>query len=74
LDKFRPETCKVLANFYSSQNKHTEAIKYLYRALMLNSKDFSIWILLGHEYMELKNEQAALQCYKNSTGDFSLDL
>ena len=103
VDKFCPESCCVVGNYYSLKGKHENAVTYFQRAIKLNSKyDFvvsfvlnqtyflfylilfgsllffllhvlldsylSAWTLMGHEYMELRNTAAAVQCYRNAVG------
>jgi len=53
-DQFRPETCCILGNYFSMRGEHKKAIMYFSRAVTLNSKFNEAWILLGHEYLELK--------------------
>lgn len=44
------------------------AIVYFQRALKLNPKYLSAWTLMGHEFMELKNTNAAIQSYRKAVG------
>uniref|UniRef100_A0A060TJS3 ARAD1D49126p n=1 Tax=Blastobotrys adeninivorans TaxID=409370 RepID=A0A060TJS3_BLAAD len=65
-DKFRPETCCIIANYYSLKSEHEKAIQYYQRALLLNSNTLSAWTLMGHEYIELKNTHAAIESYRRA--------
>lgn len=65
-DKFRPETCCIIANYYSLRSEHEKAITYYQRALTLNRNCLSAWTLMGHEFVELKNTHAAIESYRHS--------
>jgi anaphase-promoting complex subunit 8 len=67
IDKFRPETCCVVANYYSSINNHEKAIVYFQRCLLLSPSYTQAYTLLGHEYLELKNTSKAIESYHLST-------
>ena len=54
IDKYRPETCCVIGNYYSLKAEHEKAVLYFRRALKLNRHFLSAWTLMGHEYVELK--------------------
>jgi anaphase-promoting complex subunit 8 len=43
---------------------------FLKRAVRLAPTNPSIWVLLGHEYMETKNHQAAIAAYRKAIGAF----
>ena len=66
IDKYSPETCCVVGNYYSLKGKHERAITYFQRALRANAKFLSAWTLMGHECLELRNIAAAVQCYRNA--------
>eukprot|EP00116_Pleurobrachia_bachei_P004554 sb/3464816/ len=66
VDKYRPETCFVVGNFYSIFGKHEKSIIYFQRALRLDPEYLSAWTLMGHEYVELKNYNMAIECYRNA--------
>jgi anaphase-promoting complex subunit 8 len=66
LDKFRPEVCCVIGNYYSLRGEHEKAVCYFRRALRLNRSYLAAWTLMGHEYMELKNKPAAIECYRRA--------
>lgn len=65
-DKFRPETCCVVGNYYALKSEHEKAILYFRRALTLDRNCLSAWILMGHEYIELKNTHAAIESYRRA--------
>lgn len=65
-DKFRPETCCIIANYYSLKSEHEKAISYYQRALTLNRNCLSAWTLMGHEFVELKNTHAAIESYRHA--------
>ena len=65
-DKFRPETCCVVGNYYSLCSQHEKAVMYFRRALTLDRSFLSAWTLMGHEYVELKNTHAAIESYRRA--------
>ncbi|XP_059082328.1 cell division cycle protein 23 homolog [Tigriopus californicus] len=65
IDKYRPETCCIIGNYYSLRSQHDKAVTYFQRALKLNPNYLSAWTLMGHEFIELKNITAAIQCYRH---------
>lgn len=66
VDKFRPETCVVIGNYYSLLSQHEKAVNYFRRALTLDRSCLSAWTLMGHEYVELKNTHAAIESYRRA--------
>ena len=65
-DKFRPETCCVIGNYYSLKSEHEKAVHYFRRALTLDRSFLSAWTLMGHEYVEMKNTHAAIESYRRA--------
>ncbi|KAL8651752.1 MAG: hypothetical protein Q9226_004567 [Calogaya cf. arnoldii] len=65
-DKFRPETCCIIGNYYSLKSEHEKAIMYFRRALTLDRNFLSAWTLMGHEYIEMKNTHAAIESYRRA--------
>ena len=65
-DKFRPETCCVVGNYYSLKSEHEKAVIYFRRALTLDRNFLSAWTLMGHEYIEMKNTHAAIESYRRA--------
>jgi len=45
---------------------HEKAVLYFKRALRLNAGYVSAWTLMGHEYIELRNTAAAVECYRRA--------
>lgn len=66
VDKFRPESCVVVGNYYSLLSIHEKAVQYFRRALTLDRSCLSAWTLMGHEYVELKNTHAAIESYRRA--------
>jgi anaphase-promoting complex subunit 8 len=66
VDKFRPESCVVVGNYYSLLSLHEKAVQYFRRALTLDRACLSAWTLMGHEYVELKNTHAAIESYRRA--------
>jgi anaphase-promoting complex subunit 8 len=65
-DRFRPETCCVVGNYYSLKSEHEKAVQYFRRALTLDRNFLSAWTLMGHEYVEMKNTHAAIESYRRA--------
>ena len=51
VDKYRPEVCCIVGNYYSLKGNHGKAVQYFQRALKLNRKFLSAWTLMGHEFV-----------------------
>jgi len=66
LDKYRPETCCIIGNYYSLRAEHEKAVVHFQRALRLDRSYLSAWTLMGHEYVELKNTGAAIHAYRQA--------
>lgn len=73
INKYTPEVCSVVGNYYSLKGQHERAIIYFQRALRLNPDCLSAWTLMGHEYMELRNTAAAVHCYRSAVKISDLD-
>lgn len=65
-DKFRPETCCVVGNYYALKSEHEKAAMYFRRALTLDHNFQAAWTLMGHEYVEMKNTHAAIESYRKA--------
>lgn len=65
-DKYRPESCCIIGNYYSLKGQHEKSVMYFRRALKLNKKCLSAWTLMGHEYVEMKNTPAAIDAYRRA--------
>jgi len=66
VDKYRPETCCIVGNYYSLRGRHERAVTYFQRALKLDPAYLSAWTLMGHEYVEMKNTPAAVEAYRRA--------
>lgn len=66
IDKYRPETCCIIGNYYSLKGQHEKAIIYFQRALRLDRSCLSAWTLMGHEFIEMKNTAAAIESYRRA--------
>ncbi|ORX56834.1 anaphase-promoting complex subunit 8-like protein [Hesseltinella vesiculosa] len=66
IDKYRPETCCIIANYYSIKREISVSIEYFKRAIKLNRSYHWVWTLLGHDYVEMKNTNAAVECYRRA--------
>ncbi|EKU21502.1 anaphase-promoting complex subunit 8, partial [Nannochloropsis gaditana CCMP526] len=65
-DKYRPETCCIIGNYYSLKGQHERAVLYFQRALRLNRKFLFAWTLMGHGFLEMKNTGAAIEAYRRA--------
>lgn len=65
-DKYRPESCCVIGNYYSLRGDHQKSALYFMRAIKLDKKFISAWTLMGHEYLETKNTSAAIESYRTA--------
>lgn len=65
-DKYRPESCCVIGNYYSLRGDHQKSALYFMRAIKLDKKFISAWTLMGHEYLEMKNTSAAIESYRTA--------
>ena len=63
-DKYRPETCCVVGNYYSQRRQHDTAVAYFRRALRLDGSYLAAWTLMGHEYVEMRDTAAAVAAYR----------
>lgn len=64
IDPFTSEANSCIANSFSAREQHTKAIVYFARALRLNPDHLNSWTLIGHEYLEMKSIEKALQAYR----------
>ena len=64
--KYRPETCCIVGNYYSLKGMHERAVVYFKRALRLDRNCLSAWTLMGHEFVELKQTDAAVEAYRRA--------
>lgn len=66
IEILRYETCFCLANFYSLRAQHDKAATYFARALKLDPTNVSAWVLMGHEFMEMKKTEDAIKAYRSA--------
>ncbi|KAK0195700.1 cell division control protein 23 [Armillaria mellea] len=66
LNKDRPEVACFVGNYYSVRSYHIDAIKYFKRAVDLDPTYDTALTLMGHEYIEMKNAQAAITAYRQT--------
>jgi anaphase-promoting complex subunit 8 len=71
VDRFRFETLCAIANLYSLRGEHEKAVTYFEMAVKVNLADQSACVLLGHEYLELKNLPMAIEAYSRGVGEAS---
>ncbi|OXA64313.1 Cell division cycle protein 23 [Folsomia candida] len=65
-EKKRLESMSELTgNLHSLKREHPKAIEYFERAL-IHPYYLSAWTLMCREFMELKNSNAAIQCYREA--------
>lgn len=69
IDRYNSVSCLVLGNFYSLRGDHVTAVAYFQRAARLDKDNHSAWILLGHEYMEQRNCNMAVEAYSRGLGE-----
>jgi anaphase-promoting complex subunit 8 len=65
-DKYLPETCCVLGNYYSLIGDHPKAALFFQRAIALDRNFLAAYTLLGHEYLEIKNVTSAIEAYNSA--------
>ncbi|GAB0143983.1 hypothetical protein EsHS_00004480 [Epichloe bromicola] len=53
VDRYRPETCCVVRNYYSLCGRHDDAVMLFRRALVLDRRFSGAWTLLGHDFVGL---------------------
>lgn len=64
IDKYRPQTCCAIGNYYSIRGTHEKAALYFERTLKLDPNYADACTLLGHEYLNLKHFAGAIQAYR----------
>lgn len=65
-NRYTPQACVCVGNYYSARGEHEKAVIYFRRALRVDVAYQSAWTLLGHEYVELRNTGAAVECYRRA--------
>lgn len=54
------------------RGEHEKAVVFLQRSLKLNPNNAAAWTLIGHEFMEQKNNPAACLAYRKAIGIFAI--
>lgn len=67
VDKYRAESCGVIGNYYSLRGEHEKGVLYFKQALRINPNYVAAWTLLGHEHVQLRNTNAAIEAYRRAT-------
>lgn len=67
IDRYRYESCVAVGNYFCLRRDHLKAIKYFERALKLKPRYTDVYIMIGHEYLEEKNINAAMEAYRCAT-------
>lgn len=65
-DKYRPETCCVIGNYYGLKGDHAKAVVYFKRAIKLDYSFLPAWTLMGHEHLEMKSIPSAIESYRTA--------
>ena len=65
-DRFRPETCVCIGNYFSMKGDRKKAIESFSRAIKLDFNYSPAWTLLGHEYVDSCNPKAAVEVYRKA--------
>ena len=65
-NKYRPETCCVIGNFYALKGEHPKAIAFFKRALKLDNNFLPVYTLMGHEFLEMKIISSAVESYRTA--------
>ncbi|KAL5129691.1 Anaphase-promoting complex subunit 8 [Glycine soja] len=72
-DKYKPESCCIIGNYYSLKGQHEKSVVYFRRALKLDKNYLTAWTLMGHEFVEMKNTPAAVDAYRRAVDIDSCD-
>lgn len=59
----------LVGNYYSIREQHEHAARYFQRAIKLDPNYIPAWTLMGHEYMEMNNQSAAIRAYRQALGE-----
>lgn len=65
-DKDAPQTWCVAGNCFSLQKEHETAIKFLQRAIQVDSEFAYAYTLLGHELVLTEEMDHAMACFRNA--------
>lgn len=64
LDPFSAQANVAVGNYYAVMRKRDRSVYYFKRAVHIDPTLVSAWTLLGHEYLEVKNPNAAAEAYR----------
>lgn len=64
--KNAPQTWCVAGNCFSLQKEHETAIKFLSRAVQVDSEFAYAYTLLGHEHVVTEEMERAMNCFRNA--------
>jgi anaphase-promoting complex subunit 8 len=67
-NRYRPETCACIGNYYSMKGDREKAIESFSRALKLDPNYSPAWTLLGHEYVDSCKPKSAIEVYRKAVG------
>lgn len=65
-NKYHPESCCVIGNYYAVKGEHAQAVSYFKKATDMDYSFLPAWILLGHEYLEMKYISKAIESYRTA--------
>ncbi|EPR79572.1 Cell division control protein CDC23-like protein [Spraguea lophii 42_110] len=71
---FRGESMSAIANYYSIEGDRMKAIEYFKKSIRLERRFVANWVLIGHEFMEMKNYDKAVGAYGLSLAKNSSDF
>lgn len=60
------EAAVVMGNFHSCSGQHDSAVAAFQRGLRMHPGHATLWVLLGHEFIELKDMDTAVYCYRGA--------
>ncbi len=61
-----PAVCCLVGNYHNSRGDRLRAVDAFKRAVKLDPSFLTAWVLLGHEYVELRNSHAAAEMYRRA--------
>lgn len=65
-NRYKPEACVAVGNYYSLRREHSQAIQFFRRAIRLRHNFPEAWVMIGHEHVEVKHPNAALEAYRRA--------
>ena len=64
----------ALGNFFAMRCEHEKAVVAFQRAVRLDRSFGAAWMLMGHEYVELRNIPAAVEAYRRASGTWCASM